>query len=76
MHPRTNTKLSKFKITPESITQQQNKRKFYTDSKADDRALQWGIIKRHILPKKCSQRYEIKILSSKRYDKVNLQDLL
>ena len=30
--------------------------------------LQLDLIKRYILPKKCSQLYEIKIVNSKKYD--------
>ena len=47
---------------------QPNKIKVYTDSKADDCTIHSGVIKRHILPKKCSQRYEIKIINSKKDD--------
>ena len=35
--------------------------------------IQLDIIKRHILPEKCSQRYETKLVNSKKYDeKLNL----
>ena len=40
----------------------------YTESKASDRTLQLDIIKRHILPEKCSQRYKTKLVNSKKYD--------
>ena len=62
--PKTVTKLSNLKI----ITQKPSKIKSYTESKAADCGLQLDIIKKHILPKKCSQRYKTKILYSKMYD--------
>ena len=40
----------------------------YTKSKAADHTLQLDLIKRNILPKKCSQCDETKILTSKKYD--------
>ena len=44
---------------------QPNKIKVYTDSKADDCTIHFDVIKRHMLPKKCSQ---IKIINSKKDD--------
>ena len=42
--------------------------KVYIEPKATDSMLQLDIIKKHILPKKFSQRYEIKFLHSNKYD--------
>ena len=53
-HPKSVTKLSNSNI----ITQQINK--IYAELKAADCRLQLDVIKRHIPPKNCSQRYEIK----------------
>ena len=61
-HRKTITKLSK------ATTNQPNNLKIYTESKAANQTLQLDIIKRHILPKKCSQDYEIKILNSEKHD--------
>ena len=46
-HPKTVTKLSKHIKQPRNIT-------FYAQSKESDPMLQSDIIKRHILPMKCS----------------------
>ena len=59
---KTITKLSK------ATTNQTNKLKIYTESKVANQTLQLDIIKRHILPKKCSQSYEIKILNFEKHD--------
>ena len=55
-HPKTVTKLSKPIKQPKIISQQLNKRKSHTESKTADHMLHLDLIKRHILPKKCSQR--------------------
>ena len=60
-HPKIAFKLSK----PTTIAQKLNKIKIYIKSITTDRTLQLDIFKRHIIPKKCSQFYKIKILNSK-----------
>ena len=56
---------------PKIITQHPQKN--YLESKAADRILKLDIIKKHILPKKCSECSEIKILNSEKYDEqINL----
>ena len=70
-YPKNVTKLSKPIKQQKIITQQPNKTKVYTESA--DRTLQLDLIKRHILPKKCSQNYEIKFVNSTKYhEKHNL----
>ena len=66
-HPKTVTKLLKLRIQQILITHP-NKIKVYADSKEADRTLQLDLIKKHNLPKKCFQQYEIKITVSKKHD--------
>lgn len=63
-HPKIAFKLSK----PTTIAQKLNKIKIYIKSITTDRTLQLDIFKRHIIPKKCSQFYKMKILNSKQYN--------
>lgn len=51
------------------MTQQPNIIKVYTKSIAADRTVQLDLIKRYIFPRNCSQRYKIKTVNSKKYDK-------
>ena len=63
-HPKTVTNLSKSIKQLKIITQQQNKTKVYTESKSAYCTPRLEFIKRHILPKKSLQHYEIKIVNS------------
>lgn len=47
---------------------QTNQIKVYKDTKTADYTLQLYLIKRHIFLEKCSERYEIKTVYSKKYD--------
>ena len=68
-HSETATKLSKPIKQTKVITQKQkHKIKFYAETKAADRMLKLGLLKRHIFPKNSSKCYEFKILNSKKSD--------
>ena len=67
-HQKTVTKSIKSIKQPKVIIQEPNKIKFYAESKPADHMLRLDLIKRYILPKKCSQQFEIKIVNSKKYD--------
>ena len=57
--------------------QQPKKIELYTESKTADRTLKLVLIKGHILPTKCLQRYEIKTENSKSMmSRLTLQDLV